>query len=350
MIPPAPHRSPTLRPRLRRAIGGVGCLAATLVLPGGLAAPRTQAATVGPIIYVGDGAFPAGVTVIDPRTRSVRTIPLGSQLRPLAFASSPSGATEYVLAFENAPWVPGSLIPIRAGSATVSLPTAVGYSPQSLTVSPDGRTAYVLDSYDAEGSVDGPGAIVPVNLATGAAGKAIKVGLNPQGITIAPDGQRAWVPNATIDTGEPTGITPVDLVTGTTGPTIHVPVINLTVTPDGAWLYATTNSGLVRIDASTGLATTIGLGGTAPAALLVSPDGKTLYVLGKLGARNDPTSVSGVATLTPVSAASGTVGSPIVLAALKDMSYDDLANASFVETPDGKNIYSSGGRRGAGNY
>ena len=336
MVPTAPHRSPTLHLRLRRAIGGAGCLAAALVLP---AAPAARAATAGPTIYVGDGAWPHAVTVIDPETRSVRTIALGLQWQAVGFASSPSGATEYLLTEGNFPWSPARLIPTRAGSATAGAPTAVGYSPQYVTVNPDGRTAYVLDAYDREGSVDVPGAIVPVDLATGAPGKAIKVGLNPQGITVAPDGQRAWVPDATVDTGQPTGVTPVDLLTGTAGPAIHVPAIALAVTPDSAWLYAATKSRLVRIDASTGQSTTVGLGGTAPAALLVSSDGKTLYVLGMLDTRNEPGPASGIATLTPVSTESDTVGKPIVLAGLRGTNYDDLVDTGLVETPHGTSLY-----------
>jgi DNA-binding beta-propeller fold protein YncE len=221
---------------------------------------------------------------------------------------------------------------------TAGTPTAVGYSPEYLAVSPDGRTAYVLDAYDGKGSIDLPGALVPVDLATGARGQAIKVGLNPQGVTLAPDGQRAWVKDATVDNGQPTGVTPVDLLTGAAGPTVPVPAIALAPTPDSDWLFAATKRRLLRLDASTGrLSATIGLGSTAPAALLVAPDGKTLYVLGVHHGGEAP--ASGVVTLTPVSTASGTVGPAIALTALTGMSYDDLVAAGFVETPDGTSIF-----------
>lgn len=313
----------------------VGQHAAVLAHPGAAVALAGQqasalahpgAAAADPRIYVADNAPPYAVTVIDPRTRAEKTVPLGSS-ESVAFASSPDGSTEYVLGFSQAPDAPGRLVAIHASSASEEWSTAVGDDPEYLAVNPDGRTAYVVDGLDM------PGTMTPVALATGLAGKAIPVGVNPEGIVVAPNGGRAFVTDANEETGRPTGITPVDLATDSPGATIHVPALDLVVTADSAWVYAVTTKGLVRIDTATGVpGPAIGLGPVVPEQLLLSPNGATLYVLATPDPGLAPAGVG--ARLIPVSTAHDTVGKPIALPRLTGPAPSLLA-----VTPNGSNIF-----------
>ena len=60
-----------------------------------------------------------------------------------------------------------------------------------------------------------PGTVTPVNLVTRKAGRAIGVGADPQAIALTPDGRTAYVVNSGSGT-----VTPINTVTRKAGPAI----------------------------------------------------------------------------------------------------------------------------------
>jgi len=68
----------------------------------------------------------------------------------------------------------------------------------AIAITPDGRTAYVVDSGQGNGDT-----VTPINLATGKPGRPIKVGKDPAAITITPNGRTAYVSNGLSDTITP---------------------------------------------------------------------------------------------------------------------------------------------------
>jgi YVTN family beta-propeller protein len=86
----------------------------------------------------------------------------GPSTAPVAYVVSPSGTVTPISTATN-----------KAGKAIT-----VGKYPGAIAVTPDGRTAYVVNN--------GPGTVTPISTATGKAGKAITVGKNPDAIAITP--------------------------------------------------------------------------------------------------------------------------------------------------------------------
>ena len=80
-------------------------------------------------------------------------------------------------------------------------PIPVGRDPQSIAVTPDGKTAYVTNT--------GSGTVTPISLAKHRPGRAIKVGTAPQAIAVTPDGRTVYV----LDWGS-AAVTPIDTATG----------------------------------------------------------------------------------------------------------------------------------------
>ena len=74
--------------------------------------------------------------------------------------------------------IAGTVTPIRTATNTALKAIKVGSNPFAIAVTPDGKTAYVvnLDS----------GTVTPIRTATNKALKAIKVGSNPSAIAITP--------------------------------------------------------------------------------------------------------------------------------------------------------------------
>jgi hyaluronoglucosaminidase len=122
--------------------------------------------------------------------------------------SSPDG----VIPFFTATNTPGKLVGF--GSASV----------QSIAITPDGRTAYVmsqpeltrpLTSVDHILKCSPVGELTPVSTATNTAGKPIKVGCLPLTAVVTPDGQTIYV----VSTGT---VTPIATATGRPGKPIKI--------------------------------------------------------------------------------------------------------------------------------
>lgn len=151
---------------------------------------------------------------------------------------SPDGKTLLVANLEKSTVNDGSVTLIDTATNTATKPLKIGHvSGAGLAFSPDGQTAYVVDSY--------PSRFTPINLATKTAGKPIKLAdatkvLNgPEAIALTPDGKTAYALSPSLDPKHDSLVTPIDTAAGTAGKPIVVPGIadSIAVSPDGKTVY-----------------------------------------------------------------------------------------------------------------
>jgi DNA-binding beta-propeller fold protein YncE len=156
-------------------------------------------------------------------------IPAGGESQQMAI--SPDGKT--ILVF-----LKDSVTPIDTTTNTAGKALAAGtVSPAGVEFSADGQTAYVVDM--------GAGTLTSINLATRTAGKPIKVGDaskvldGPLAVAITPDGKTAYVLNPSLDPKHDSLVTPVDIAAGTAGKPIAVPGMaeSITASLDGKTIY-----------------------------------------------------------------------------------------------------------------
>ena len=69
--------------------------------------------------------------------------------------------------------------PIRTDTNTAGPPIPVGNGPFRIAVTPNGKTAYAVNS--------GDGTVTPIRTATNTAGPPIPVGKDPNAIAVTPD-------------------------------------------------------------------------------------------------------------------------------------------------------------------
>jgi DNA-binding beta-propeller fold protein YncE len=286
---------------------------------------RTATGTAGPAIPVRDGGnfiaiAPDGKTVYDsggyygvvPVRTATNTagpeIPVAS---PDAITITPDGKTAYVASYDG-------VFPVRTATNTPGPEIPVA-EPGVITITPDGKTAYVT-SYDAPGAEYGT--VTPIRIATGTAGPAIHTGLNPVAIAITPDGKTAYVLSERVppEYGQPVegSVTPIRIATGKAGPAIPVPPAShaIAIAPDGKTAYVLTSSYQIMDsnDTSPGSVTPIRTATNKPGpaipdpdanvaavAMVFTPDGKTAYLL-----NSDE--------VIPLRTATGTLGTPIPVA------------------------------------
>jgi DNA-binding beta-propeller fold protein YncE len=211
-----------------------------------------------------------------------------------------------------------------------------------LAVAPDGKTVWVASQID--GNDETPGRVTPISTATGRPGKPIRVGIDPDRIVISPDSRTVYVATAGFDFEALAGNLTVisartdrvrrvlsgpladDLALGRAGRILYVadehravlPVRTATlrrgrpiqlgsflqqliVGPAGRALYVLSESGQVsRISLPADRVTWSTSTAPMPLAMGLTPDGRSLYVLGIR--RNRP------GYLVPVSTSTGTVG------------------------------------------
>jgi YVTN family beta-propeller protein len=157
-------------------------------------------------------------------------------------AASTSPTTAYVTNADG-----GTVTPIDVATGKPGPEIKVGSGPVAVAVTPDGKTAYVVN----QGGASGSGTVTPIDVATGEPGPEIKVGREPYGVAVTPDGKTAYVTNSDGDT-----VTPIDVATGEPGPEIKVGSWprGVAVTPDGKTAYVTNQHGgtVTPIDVATG--------------------------------------------------------------------------------------------------
>ncbi len=204
---------------------------------------------------------------------------------PTFVAVTPDGRTAYVVNQSSNTVTPVdlSVTPNVAGT-----PIPVGQLPFGIAITPDGRTAYV-------GNFIG-NSVTPIDLSTNTAESPIALpGVFPFDIAIAPDGKTAYVANTVSNQ-----VIPIDLTT--TPPTVGSPITvgtgpeGLAITPDGRFLYVANvddnDASVVDLTTNPPAVATIPTGVGAQ-DVTISPDGKTAYVLnGNAGTQTLPGSVS----------------------------------------------------------
>jgi DNA-binding beta-propeller fold protein YncE len=329
--------------RITHALGAVAAAALSVAAPVGAAAVSASAA--GPArpvtAYIAIWGNGRGNTVIPINTatnRAGKAIKVGSE--PGNIAITPNGRTAYVASAGYPPEV----VPISTATNKPGKAIKVGGGATAIAITPNGKTAYVAGNtgkvtpistatnkpgkaivfgkgaeagsayiaitpngktaYVAESGPYGPGnTVVPISTATNKPGKAIKVGSWPVAIAITPNGKTVYV--ASTGSG-PTGcvrpancaaapaagsgsatVTPISTATNKPGKAIKAgPIAFLTVviTPNGKTVYVASSLGVIPIRTATNKpGKTIKVAGS-PGLIAITPNGKTVYVTWDRGA------------------------------------------------------------------
>ena len=133
---------------------------------------------------------------------------------PFAIAVTPDGKTVYVAnTWENTGRLASgqsTVTPIATATNTPGAPIEVGSGPWAFAITPDGKTAYVINFYSHS--------VTPIATATNTPGPPIPIGQGPRAIVITPDGKTAYV----VVWGEPGTVTPIATATNTAGTPIEV--------------------------------------------------------------------------------------------------------------------------------
>jgi YVTN family beta-propeller protein len=192
-------------------------------------------------------------------------IPVGED--PDSIAISPDGRTAYV---SNG--IDGTVSVIEtATDSVIGAPIPVGSNPAAVALTPNGSKLYVTDELSNRVTV--------INTATRTAIGSIKVGSFQSGIAVAPDGLSALVSNAGGNT-----VSVIDTLTDTVAPApilVGEEPLGIAFTPDGAKAFVANGNGksVTVIDARTdtveGAAIKVG---KEPGAIAVTTDGSRAYV------------------------------------------------------------------------
>ena len=224
-------------------------------------------------------AFGPNVSVLDTATNQVTaTVAFPAGSAPYAVAITPDLTKVYVTSMDTTSTCgPNNVVfVIDTASNTIGAnPIAVGCEPTGISITPDGKHAYVASQFDSTVSV--------IETATDTVSTTIAL---PRGsaladIAISPDGQRAYVTSLilgaviVIDTSSNTELgTPI---------TVGSSPLGLAVTPDGKEIYVTNNDQLGSvsvIDAGSSSVVATLSSMAYPFAVAFSPDGKLAYVTG----------------------------------------------------------------------
>jgi YVTN family beta-propeller protein len=259
------------------------------------------------------------VTPVDTATNTPGE-PIEVGVRPRAIVITPDGKTAYVVnqsrpqpppwhSYEAekrglpqpAPDSRGTVMPIDTATNTPGEPIDVGSEPFAITVTPDGKTVYVANTWENTGRpASTPGTVTPIATAGNTPGAPIAVGSQPWAFAITPDGKTTYVINFAA-----ASVTPITTATNTAGTPIEVGQgpRAIAITPDGRTAYvASWQSGTVTpIATATNTAGTPIEVGEGARAIVITADGMTAYVAvwGEPG------------TVTPIATATNTAGTPI---------------------------------------
>jgi DNA-binding beta-propeller fold protein YncE len=229
-----------------------------------------------------------------------------------AFALTPDGATLYVVNMLGSQVTP---LDTATGRLERSIATGTRSRLVSLAISPDGRTVYVAGQQPESRSVAPESILTPISTRTNSAGAPIRLGrfAVAEPVTISPDGRTAYL-------GSDSGVMPISLRNGTVGEALKLPgqgPYQIVVSPDSKVVYAANGQvgQIYRVEVAGGLpAVPVRLGTAgqwAPGPAVFGSGGKTLYVLSWNEVQTRRTVYVGL--LTPVDNATGTPGRSIML-------------------------------------
>jgi YVTN family beta-propeller protein len=277
------------------------------------------------------------VTPVDTATNKAgQAIKVGAQ--PSAIAITPDRRTAYVVNQNNQDGIKdGTVTPITTATDQPGKPIWVGTEPDAIAITPNGQTAYVANQLS--------NTVTPITIATNTPGTPIKVGYEPDAIAITPDGKTAYVVSQNLSQGGT--VTPIDTATDKPGKPINVgasPRV-IAITPDGQTAYVASSAGqLISRDGSvvnqgasvTQVNTTTNQPGNPitingfPIAIAITPDGRTAYVLADSLSKGSVPMPQGDGFVVPVATATGQPGRPIRVGILP---------SGLAITPDGKTLY-----------
>jgi DNA-binding beta-propeller fold protein YncE len=301
--------------------------------PGGKTIYVTDASTAVTPVFTAKGT--AGRPIFLPRPRAAPG--------PLDIMAAPDGKTVYVLARD------GELTPVSTVTNTPGTPVSVTPpgTPEgqavvtSAAITPDGKTLYVCVAPD--GAL-GPEYVIPVDTATGRPGKPIRLAGSADSIVVTPDGRTAYViGSATLaPTYSPEiAVTAIATATNSIGPAViagpgdmGAPVV---MTPDGQQIYIATSGspgstvGLIPFSTATDTAgKQISFGDTEILALAVAPDGQIVYVASQKFSNGSVQCPGAAGVVTPVVTATNRTGKPVRVA---------CTPYALAVTPDSKTVY-----------
>jgi DNA-binding beta-propeller fold protein YncE len=299
-----------------------------ILLPGGR---QFMAITPnGRTIYV-SGDEPNAVIPVSTVTDKVgKPIEFGREV-PTQILITPNGKTAYVMGLTG-----GEIYPVATATNTIGKPIRAGQGVggyYQMAITPDGKTLY--DISWGKGS-EPPSYVIPISTATNTPGKPIKIQstdateilMNPDGKTVYAIGQSAT------DTTE---VVPISTATNTPGQpgTAYGAAGGLAITPDGQAIYFA-DKALKDLDRVIPFSTSANTAGKLikvdgmASAIAVTPDGNTAYVASQLSQKPAVTCTGQTGVVTPISTATNRPGHPVRVAC------DPYA---IVVTPDGKTVW-----------
>ncbi len=242
------------------------------------------------------GAGPGSVSVVSTATDHVLgTIPVGSG--PIDVAFSPDGRSAYVT--NNGVLLPGSVSVIDTTTLEVvgtltptpaPSPASAGSNPTSVAVTPDGKEVWVSEVDDADGSSTTPDAVSVFDTTTGAQMARIPVGTGPYFMTLSHDGRDAYVADkSSCDVREIETAT-FRVVSTVDWPSSHGCPFGIAAGPDDNLVYTVTGSdhtfnqdhagnAFGSVDFATDNARISGDVGRDPVTVALSGDTTTAYVV-----------------------------------------------------------------------
>jgi YVTN family beta-propeller protein len=259
----------------------------------------------------------------------------------------PPNGTAYVINYGNSSG--GTVTPIDLATSTAEKPIDVSGQPGPMAIAPDGKTAYVTTTFT--NSRTSAQAVQPIDLATNTAGKPINLQAPPQGIVITPDGKTALV--ITPNVFQSYTVVPVNLATNRPGKPIKLngPAEAIAMAPNGKTYVAIELDSVVfhgvrqlpfdfmSLDLATGRpGKPIKISGY-PAAIAITPNGKTAYVT-----TFSPGFSSGL--VIPINLSTNKAGKPIKISGKPPGNYFVGEPFAIAITPDGKTAYVTNGVSG----
>jgi len=263
-------------------------------------------------------------------------------------AFTPDGKTAYVANNNNPAFDSISIINVADNtvSGVVDMGTANFTSIQSLGITPDRTKMYVVDS-----GTNNVG-IVDLTVTPNTYINNVTIGAfpfkAPNSIAITPDGTKAYVTNSGTGGTGANQVSVIDVENNTVigyvadpGSTFNIPCV-VTMSPDGTTAYVgnkgtaltgtTINTdSIINVPTDISLGTVTGsIGGISvpsifqPIGLIVSPDGKTLYILNNV--------VNGIITVWDITNSSVITTIPTLVGSI---------TYRFAITSNGKNLYAT---------
>ena len=241
------------------------------------------------------GSDDVSAYAIDARTGALAEVagsPFAAGTSPESISVDPSGKFAYVANFGSAN-VSGSVSAYTIDASTGALseiagsPFAAGTLPVAITVDPSGRFAYVANNFSSNVST------YTINTTTGALtsiGAAVAAGFRPNAIAVDPSGKFAYVANFI---GDFSGNVSAYTIAAGTGALAEVPGSpsaagldpqSVTVEPSGRFVYVANRGGndisVYAIGAETGALQEIaGSPFAGGGHLFVEPSGRYAYVI-----------------------------------------------------------------------